>query len=284
MEDDDRPMVDRQRPEGPLELVAVRQLVGRVADRGLELEDPDLRLEPASVPELLGDRVEQQPAKPRLELRRVAEPGQVAPAADERPWTASSATSASCATSRAIAYSRSITSSISTSNASRSPCRACSTRSSLTRTSVAEGGVTPYGGPSDPAVQISPLRVLVSSDGGRDRLERRSVERRPDVHAVVERAHVELEGRAVLEEPERVGARWNEDEQPAGAVVERAAAALGGPGQPPDRPADRRGVRPCRRRARGARRSSSWRRGDGRRPDPAPGARASAAASGPSGR
>ena len=52
--------------------------------RRLELEDPDLGLEPSSAAELLGDRVEQEPAEPRLELGGVAEPGQIAPAPDER--------------------------------------------------------------------------------------------------------------------------------------------------------------------------------------------------------
>ena len=84
MEDDDRPMVDRQGSEGALELVAVRQVVGGVGDGRLELEDPDLRLETVPASELLGDRVEEQLPDPRLELGGVAEAGQVAPTADER--------------------------------------------------------------------------------------------------------------------------------------------------------------------------------------------------------
>ena len=133
-----------------------------------------------------------------------------------------------------MAYSRSITSSISTSNASRSPCRACSTRSSLTRTSVAEGGVTPYGGPSDPTVQISP------SEGSRLVGPRSRPPRTPTDRTTARRPRRRRTGarRARAGVPfwrSRNGSalRWNEDEQPAGAVSSGPPTALGGPGQPP---------------------------------------------------
>ncbi|HSL34359.1 MAG TPA: hypothetical protein VK871_11960 [Candidatus Limnocylindrales bacterium] len=77
-------MLDRESPEGPLELLAVGDGRSRVRGSRLDREELDGGLEPASTTELVGGRVDEDAVEPAVEAVDVPELRQLAPATDER--------------------------------------------------------------------------------------------------------------------------------------------------------------------------------------------------------
>jgi hypothetical protein len=83
MEDDDRPMVDRQLAKALLELVTVGDVRRGVSFARLVRECPDIRLVPAPPLQLVRGCANQDPIRPAVEPLDVAQLGKLSPAADE---------------------------------------------------------------------------------------------------------------------------------------------------------------------------------------------------------
>ena len=74
----------RRVPEAPFQLVTIGEVMSAVRSRWLHREAPDVRLVAALAPELVSDRMHEDPIQPRVELFDVAQLGQLPPASDER--------------------------------------------------------------------------------------------------------------------------------------------------------------------------------------------------------
>src|SRR5262245_8954524 len=83
-QDDDRALLDGEPAKAGIELLADDDVRGRITDVWLHLEHHHGRSVAATPPELVRDGAHQKTAKPGIELRYLAQRGQVAPATDER--------------------------------------------------------------------------------------------------------------------------------------------------------------------------------------------------------
>ena len=125
VEDEDCPLLRRQAPEPPIELIAVvdrRVLVGR--SRAVHLEQDDIGRVPPVTPGLGVAGVDENPVEPRLESIEVAEGGSSRQTVTSAACTASSARPKSRRIRCAMNMQRSPTARTRAPKASSSPCLA----------------------------------------------------------------------------------------------------------------------------------------------------------------
>ena len=85
MQDEDRPLVGRQPTEPALELIPIgdrEQVIG--CGRSVDRQHPQVHGSATLARRLTDAHVDEQPAKPRIETVRIAEPAQVAPGDHQR--------------------------------------------------------------------------------------------------------------------------------------------------------------------------------------------------------